>query len=130
MNIDFLNKTILEESINKLLTDSTYKSTARKMSQIFRDRPLKPLQNAVYWIEYVIRYDGAKHMQSPAVHLNIIQKSFYDVIIALALAAYIAVFLMKFAFRYRWLQFIFLGILTYYFIRFLQSSIFTENKLW
>lgn len=113
-----------------MLTNTTYKSIAQKMSQIFRDRPLKPLQNAIYWIEYVIRYDGAKHMQSPAVDLNIFQKSSIDVIIVLAVAFYIFikifVYFVKFILRYRWLQFIFLGILAYYSIKIVQSRTFTK----
>lgn len=71
LNIDYLNRTILAKSIEEMLTNPIYKQTAKKMSQLFRDRPMTPLQTAIYWIEYVIRYDGAKHMQSPAVDLNV-----------------------------------------------------------
>lgn len=116
-----------------MLTNSTYKSIAQKMSQIFRDRPMKPLQSAVYWIEYVIRYDGAKHMQSPAVHMNVFQKSSLDVIFVLIIIFYICVeifiYAMKIILRYRWLQIIFISILTYYFLPIDQFSRFIENKL-
>lgn len=84
-----LNETILRDSIQEMLNNSTYKTTAMKFSQIFRDRPLTPLQTAIYWIEYVIRYDGAKHMQSPAVHMNIIQRNSIDVILFLVVVSYI-----------------------------------------
>lgn len=131
LNIDSLNRTILESSIHTMLTNSSYKLVAQRMSQIFRDRPMKPLQYAVYWIEYVIRYDGAKHMQSPAVHMNIFQKSSFDVIFVLAIGFYIFVkcfaYGLKLIFKYRWLQFIFIGILSYYSIRLVRNTIFTES---
>lgn len=72
-----------------MLTNTTYKKTAQKLSQLFRDRPMTPLQTAIYWIEYVIRYDGAKHMQSPAVHLNFIQKNSIDILLLFAIVFYI-----------------------------------------
>lgn len=110
----------METSIHKMLTNSTYKSIAQKMSQIFRDRPMKPLQSAVYWIEYVLRYDGAKHMQSPAVHMNVFQKSSFDVILVLIIFLYICfkilMFTLKITLRYRWLQFILMSILVYHFL--------------
>lgn len=133
MNIDYLNRTILETSIDKMLTNSTYKAVAQKMSQIFRDRPIKPLDSAIYWIEYVIRYDGAKHMQSPAVHLNVFQKSSLDVILVLIIALYICVKISIYAFkvilRYRWLQFIVLSVLMYSLLPLDQLRMFVENKL-
>lgn len=89
LNFDTLNETILNDNIHEILTNPTYKKTAQKLSQLFRDRPMTPLQTAIYWIEYVIRYDGAKHMQSSAVHLNFIQKNSLDVIILLAVIFYI-----------------------------------------
>lgn len=133
MNIDYLNRTILETSIQKLLTNSTYKSIAQKMSQIFRDRPMKPLESAVYWIEYVIRYDGAKHMQSPAVHLNVFQKSSFDVLLVFIIIFYIfvkiVVYVLKFVLRYRSLQFICISIFAYYFLPLVRLWIFIGNKL-
>lgn len=37
------------------------------MSNILWDQPIKPLDNAVWWIEYVIRHGGAQHLRSPGV---------------------------------------------------------------
>ncbi|XP_031616834.1 UDP-glucuronosyltransferase 2B33-like [Contarinia nasturtii] len=89
LDFDHLNETILNDGIQEILNNSTYKMKAQRVSQLFRDRPMTPLQTAVYWIEYVIRYDGAKHMQSSAVHLNIIQSNSIDVILFLAIILYI-----------------------------------------
>jgi len=29
----------------------------QKISEMFRDRPIDPLENAVYWTNYVLKYD-------------------------------------------------------------------------
>lgn len=54
-----------------------------KLSKIFHDRPLKPLDNAVYWIEYVLRHDGAHHLKTAANKLNWFQFLSIDVILIL-----------------------------------------------
>lgn len=94
---------------------------------------MKPLESAIYWIEYVIRYDGAKHTQSPAVHMNVLQKSSFDVILVLIIIFYICVkilaYALKIVLRYRWLQFMLISVLMYYFLPLYRLSVFVENKL-
>jgi len=74
MNADTFSR-VLDETLN----NSTYADVARKLSNLNRDRPEHPLDRAAFWIEYVLRHDGAKHMQSPAVHLNLLQYYLVDV---------------------------------------------------
>ena len=60
----------------------------------FRDRPLAPLETAIYWIQYVIRHNGARHLRSAAVDLEWYQYTLLDVIsvIFLSFAVVIAAF--------------------------------------
>lgn len=46
-----------------------FKEKALELSEIFRDQPLKSLEKAVYWIEYVIRHNGAHHLKTAAGEL-------------------------------------------------------------
>lgn len=48
---------------------------------MFHDRPMKPLDKAVYWIEYVIRHNGAHHLKTAANKLNWIQFLSIDIIL-------------------------------------------------
>lgn len=79
---------------------------------------MTPLKTAIYWIEYVIRYDGAKHMQSPAVHLNFIQKNSLDVLLMVAVIIYILLkLIVKIVFvviKYRPLSVLAISILIYF----------------
>jgi len=52
---------------------------AKIQSQIFKDQPMKPLDRAVYWVEYVIRNGGAKHLISDSIELNDVQYFLLDI---------------------------------------------------
>ncbi|KAG4070815.1 hypothetical protein HA402_011041 [Bradysia odoriphaga] len=75
-----LNKTIFSKSLDEIIVNPKYRQRAQKLSALYRDRPEHPLDKAAFWIEYVIRHNGAKHMQSSAVHLNIFQYYMVDVV--------------------------------------------------
>ena len=64
---------------------SRYRENA-SLSRIFRDQPLTPLQQAVYWTQYVIRHKGAPHLCSAVLDLAWYQYFLLDVIAVLALA--------------------------------------------
>ncbi|XP_042534097.1 UDP-glucuronosyltransferase 2B31-like isoform X3 [Dipodomys spectabilis] len=72
-----------EDLINALKTvinNPFYKENAMRLSRIHHDQPVKPLDRAVFWMEFVMRHKGAKHLR-PALHdLNWFQYHSLDVI--------------------------------------------------
>lgn len=55
----------LTDMLRKLLDpQATYKQNMVKLSQILLDKPMKPLESAVFWIEYVVRHKGAAHLRT------------------------------------------------------------------
>ncbi|KAJ1057313.1 hypothetical protein K5549_022068 [Capra hircus] len=48
-------------------TAVSYKENVMRLSAIQHDQPMKPLDRAVFWIEFVMRHKGAKHLR-PALH--------------------------------------------------------------
>lgn len=70
----------------------------QRHSMMFRDQPETPLDRAVYWTEYVLRYDGAPQLRSAATELAWYQRHLLDVLAVifvtlqlLAFAAFLAV---------------------------------------
>jgi glucuronosyltransferase len=63
-----------------------YCENAQRLSRIYRDQPLTPLEQAVYWTEYLIRHKGAPHLRSAVLDLAWYQYYLLDVIVVLALA--------------------------------------------
>lgn len=98
-----LNENTLTAALHEALTNPSYRNVVKGHSLKFRDRPQHPLDNAAFWVEYVIRHHGAKHLQSPGVRLNFIQFHSLDVIGVLLAIVYLTLkvskCLLKFLYR-------------------------------
>uniref|UniRef100_H2RA40 Uncharacterized protein n=1 Tax=Pan troglodytes TaxID=9598 RepID=H2RA40_PANTR len=74
-----------EESANMIASalaqiPQKYKENVMKLSRIHHDQPVKPLDRAVFWIEFVMCHKGAKHLRVAAHDLTWIQYHSLDVI--------------------------------------------------
>ena len=78
-----LTEDILTDAVNNILQKPEYRENARKLSVIFNDQIDRPLDRAIYWIEYVIRHQGATHLRSAARDLNFFQYFSVDIIATL-----------------------------------------------
>ncbi len=70
----------LLEAVNKVLHDPTYTNRAQEHGTLVLDEIVKPLDKAVWWMEYAMRYPGLKHMRSPVQDLSWYQYFLLDVI--------------------------------------------------
>ncbi|XP_026127846.1 UDP-glucuronosyltransferase 1-5-like isoform X3 [Carassius auratus] len=67
-------------ALRKVISDKSYKEKMTELSAIHRDRPIEPLDLAVFWTEFVMRHKGAAHLRPAAHELNWIQYHSLDVI--------------------------------------------------
>nr|AHX56955.1 UDP-glycosyltransferase 212B1 [Strigamia maritima] len=67
------------KAIDKACKDEEMRKAVQRYSKIFHDREEDPLNKAIFWIEYVMRHDGAMHLQTAAVGLNFFQYNLLDV---------------------------------------------------
>lgn len=58
------NEDEFREAILEVITNSSYKNNMLKMRDLLQDLPYDLLQNAVWWIEHVIRHKGASHLRN------------------------------------------------------------------
>ncbi|XP_015363936.1 PREDICTED: UDP-glucuronosyltransferase 2B15-like [Diuraphis noxia] len=86
MNYGDLNEDEIFIKITSMLTNPKYRQKAKELSEAFRDRPMSPLETAVYWTEYVIRYKGAPHLRSVAVGMPWYQYYLIDVLVVIILS--------------------------------------------
>lgn len=84
-----LTKESLENALNLIISEPKYKETIQKLSEIYKDRPMTPIDTALYWIEYVIRYKGAPQLKYAGAELNFIQRNSLDVFGFFAIIVYI-----------------------------------------
>lgn len=64
VDIATLDRIIFEKALRAAIYQPSYTERMKTLSKLHRDQPMKPLELAVFWIEYVIRHKGARHLQS------------------------------------------------------------------
>lgn len=54
---------------NILDPEKPYKQNMLKLSQLHHDKPINPLDSAIFWMEYVMRHKGAAHLRTESYKL-------------------------------------------------------------
>ncbi|XP_039518071.1 UDP-glucuronosyltransferase 2A1-like isoform X4 [Pimephales promelas] len=80
LDINTMKSKDLAEALKTVLNNPSYKESIMRLSRIHHDQPIKPLDQAVYWIEFVMRNKGAKHLRVQAHELNWFQYHCLDVL--------------------------------------------------
>lgn len=94
-----LTQETFEKKLFALLNDNKYRNRVKGISDLYRDRPLSAIDISIFWIEYVIRHKGAKHLQYPGVELNFFQQNSLDVLAFLFVAFYMGFKILTFIFK-------------------------------
>ncbi|KAJ8918834.1 hypothetical protein NQ315_011120 [Exocentrus adspersus] len=76
-----LSEGTLIAAITEVIRNPVYSRNAKKFSAILKDQPIKPLDSAIFWTEYVIRHGGAPHLRNAAVDLYWFQLYLVDVVL-------------------------------------------------
>ncbi|KAK7870744.1 hypothetical protein R5R35_009894 [Gryllus longicercus] len=83
-------------ALKEVLQNPKYREGARRVSEAFRDRPVGPLDAAVFWTEYVLRHNGAPFLRNAvAADLAWYQRWLLDVVAASAAAFVLAVLALR-----------------------------------
>uniref|UniRef100_A0A0K8SR35 UDP-glucuronosyltransferase n=2 Tax=Lygus hesperus TaxID=30085 RepID=A0A0K8SR35_LYGHE len=93
LKFDNLTEPAISWSINEVLTNPSYKKEILRRQALFKDRPMKPLDEAVYWIEYVLRHGNV--LQPASAKLPFYQLYLLDVFAVIALAAFVGFYVLK-----------------------------------
>lgn len=105
VKLDFLTMTTknIVEAIQKVTEDKQMRENIKTVSKHYQDRPMKPLETAVWWCEYLLRNPNPSHLRSPAHKLNIFQANSLDcflfILIVSLLAFYLLLKLLAFSWR-------------------------------
>ncbi|XP_062410398.1 UDP-glucuronosyltransferase 2C1-like isoform X6 [Sardina pilchardus] len=84
----------LVDALNTVISDPSYKESMMRLSSIHHDQPMKPLDEAVFWIEFVMRNKGAKHLRVQAHDLSWYQYHSLDVMVFLLAVVGLFIFIM------------------------------------
>nr|XP_012641414.1 UDP-glucuronosyltransferase 2B7-like isoform X1 [Microcebus murinus] len=96
VRVDFstMSRTDLLSALKTVINDPSYKENAMKLSRIHHDQPTRPLDRAVFWIEFVMRHKGAKHLRVAAHDLTWFQYHSLDVLGFLLACVATAIFII------------------------------------
>ncbi|XP_068605440.1 UDP-glucuronosyltransferase 1A1-like [Brachionichthys hirsutus] len=79
LDIHTLTTESLLRGLSDVINDSRYKEKVQELSALHKDRPVDPLDLAVFWTEFVMRHNGTKHLRPAARQLNWFQYFCLDV---------------------------------------------------
>lgn len=102
VDIATLDRNIFEKALRAVVYQPSYAERMQTLSKLHRDQPMKPLELAVFWIEFVIRHKGAGHLQSHSHKMSWCVYHSIDVIAALLSVALLFVFVCFVLVRSMW----------------------------
>jgi len=79
LEITTLSQPQLEAAINSLLTDQSIRKKVQEVSKVFKDRPMKPLDLAVWWTEYILRNEDNSPLRPLGIHQTWYERRLLDV---------------------------------------------------
>jgi glucuronosyltransferase len=94
LNIQDITVENLKQSILEVFENSSYTENAERISKNFRDKSEKPLERAIWWIEYVMRNPNLDHLRSPTLELGYFVSNGYDIFLSLVIAVLTLLYLV------------------------------------
>ncbi|XP_014324992.2 UDP-glucuronosyltransferase 2C1-like [Xiphophorus maculatus] len=94
VKLNFMTIESLRDAVNMVINNKSYKENVMRLSRIHHDRPMSPLDEAVFWIEFTMRNKGAKHLRVQAHELTWYQYHSLDVLAFLLIIGLLLIFIL------------------------------------
>ncbi|KAF4110205.1 hypothetical protein G5714_009457 [Onychostoma macrolepis] len=70
LDVAALDVDTLTQALRDILDENQpYQKNMRRMSSLHRDTPIKPMDSAIFWLEFVMRHKGAVHLRTESYRL-------------------------------------------------------------
>ncbi|XP_063335054.1 UDP-glucuronosyltransferase 2A2-like isoform X2 [Pelmatolapia mariae] len=86
LDFNHLTAEELAEALHVVINQPSYRTNMQRLSAVHRDQPVTPLSTAVFWVEFVMRHGGARHLRLASYDLNWFQYHSLDTGAALLVA--------------------------------------------
>ncbi|XP_055918804.1 UDP-glycosyltransferase UGT5 [Eupeodes corollae] len=85
VKLDFANLTesSLSWSLEKLITDASYKTKSREVSAKFRDRLQGAVQTSVFWIDHALKFKDSSHLRAVGTEVSSFELYLGDIVVIL-----------------------------------------------
>ncbi|CRK91551.1 CLUMA_CG005208, isoform A [Clunio marinus] len=95
LHLETLTSEKLFKAVHTVIHDKKYRREAKYRQSLLRDQKTSPLETAIYWTEYVIRHEGAYHLQTPGRYMGFFQYYSFDVLCFFILLTILIKFTLK-----------------------------------
>ncbi|XP_067300606.1 UDP-glucuronosyltransferase 2A3-like [Pseudorasbora parva] len=101
-NVDFatVDKDSFLKTVKEVLYEPSYRENMQRLSRLHKDVPVKPLDNAIFWIEFVMRHKGAAHLQTESHKMPWYSYHSVDVILFLVSAVSLIILIIYMTIMY------------------------------
>ncbi|XP_063069136.1 UDP-glucuronosyltransferase 2B17-like [Engraulis encrasicolus] len=87
LDIFSLDRDSFLQALKEVLHEPSYRENMQRLSSLHRDQPMKPLDRALFWIEFVMRHKGAAHLRTESYKMPWYSYHSVDVFMFLLAAA-------------------------------------------
>uniref|UniRef100_A0A3P9KV00 UDP-glucuronosyltransferase n=1 Tax=Oryzias latipes TaxID=8090 RepID=A0A3P9KV00_ORYLA len=95
-----LNGRTFEEGLKEVLYNISYRQNIQRLSRLHKDKPMSPMDQAIFWIEYVIRHKGARHLISEAFKMPWYSYHSLDVVLLVLAVETVLLYFIYAVFRF------------------------------
>ncbi|XP_018572801.1 UDP-glucuronosyltransferase 2B7 [Anoplophora glabripennis] len=92
VDYETVTKEELKNAIIEVAENEKYKRNIEKLRDLMLDEQVPPMEKAIWWIEYVIRHKGTKHLRSPTVDISWIEYFLIDIAFVVLLISTIIIY--------------------------------------
>ncbi len=92
----------LAKAINEILDNRKYTEAAEKWGAMLQDQITQPLDTAIWWLEFALRYPGLESWRSPVHDLHWTQYFLLDVFAFIFIVFLIVLILIAYLVRSCW----------------------------
>lgn len=85
----------LSSKLAEMVTNKAYYNRAKELARLFNDNLVHPMDEAMFWIEYVMRSKGAYHLKSNAVNMSLFSYLLLDILLVPVVALAVLYFGLK-----------------------------------
>lgn len=96
LDITTITKQKLKAAIEEVMAGNFTKNI-QKLRDVINDTPMKPVDKAAWWVEYVIRHGGTLHLDYPGRHVPFWKYLMLDFIGIVVLGFHVIVKILRFA---------------------------------
>ncbi|XP_061077344.1 UDP-glucuronosyltransferase 2A1-like [Conger conger] len=88
VDIANIDRSIFLQALQEVLHEPSYRMNMQRLSRLHLDQPMKPLDRAMFWIEFVMRHKGAAHLRTESYRMPWYAYHSVDVIMLLLAAVF------------------------------------------